>query len=82
METLKNLETLVTTLCSYKEMLTQMKLSLLRLLQITLPNWRKTPPLLKLMKPLQILKFKASQIKEKSYSDTLTIHKELTNHLV
>ena len=38
METLKNLETIVTTLCSYKEMLIQMKLSLLRLLQTTLPH--------------------------------------------
>ena len=38
METLKNLETLVTTLCSYKEMLTQMKLFLLKLLQTTQPH--------------------------------------------
>jgi len=38
MEALKNLETLVTTLCSYKEMLTQMKLFLLKLLQATKPH--------------------------------------------
>jgi hypothetical protein len=38
METLNNLETIVTTQCSYKEMLIQMKLSLLRLLQTTLPH--------------------------------------------